>query len=349
MLPNSFHELREPRPFTLELDAPANIAWVKYWGKLKGQLPTNPSLSMTLQKSTTHMKAIVVPASELAVSVLFEGEERPSFARKIHGVLAKLSADLPVLAKTQWTLITENTFPHSAGIASSASSMAALGAILARFLAELSGEVATLEQASFLARLASGSACRSLYGGFVSWGETPALLGSSDLHATALKVHENFQHARDAILIVSKEEKEISSSQGHAQMGLHPYAEARYADARAQHTRLLDVLRSGDWTAAGEILEAEALTLHAMMMTSRPGFMLLRPQSLDIIRLVRLFRQDTQVPVYFTIDAGPNIHLIYPDAAAPKVEAFVRHELLPHTVEGKGVIWDEVSHQDLVL
>lgn len=344
MFPSAWRAARALQPFRGQASAPANIAWVKYWGKKGHQLPANPSVSLTLDKCRTNTELVATPASDLAVQVVFEGAERPQFAAKIHKYLAGLAVDLPALGNFHYVIRSENTFPHSSGIASSASSQAALALLLGRLLAQNSQSELDLNAVGNLARLGSGSACRSLMGGFVSWGETPDLAGASDLYATEVTdVHPTFRNTRDAILIVSSKEKEVSSRQGHSQMSAHPYAAARVVEAQAHYAATLAALRSGDWERAGEIMEADALALHALMMTSRPGYILLEPGSLEIIRLVRLFRRESGVPVYFTIDAGPNMHLIYPDEAQAKVDAFVRHELLRHTEKGAGVIWDQLG------
>lgn len=344
MFPKAWREARAQEEFRGKASAPANIAWVKYWGKKGHQLPANPSVSLTLDKCRTHTDLVATPASELSVQLVFEGAEQPAFAEKIKKYLTSLSTELPALARFSYSIRSENTFPHSSGIASSASSQAALALLLGGLLAKNSNTELDLPGVGNLARLGSGSACRSLFGGFVSWGTSPALAGSSDEFATQVTdVHESFLHTRDAILIVSSKEKEVSSRQGHTQMSAHPYAAARVLEAQAHYTATLAALKTGDWERAGEIMEADALSLHALMMTSRPGYILLEPGSLEIIRLVRLFRRESGVPVYFTIDAGPNMHLIYPDEAHAKVEAFVRHELLRHTEQGAGVIWDQLG------
>lgn len=344
MFPKSWMEATQAIEFQSEISAPANIAWVKYWGKKGHQLPANPSLSLTLKESVTHTKLSATPADELKVELLFEGSLGVAFGKKIETYLAHLTKDLPLLGRYHYKIESRNTFPHSSGIASSASSQAALAILIGRLLAKASSSELDMNAVGSLARLGSGSACRSLMGGFVSWGESEYLPGSSDLHATeVINVHNDFKQTRDCILIVSSKEKEVSSRQGHSHMLAHPYAAARTQQANLHYQETLSALKVGDWQKAGEIMEADALALHALMMTGHPGFILLEPGSLEIIRLVRLFRQDSKVPVYFTIDAGPNIHLIYPEEAHVKVEAFVRHELLRLTEKGTGVIWDRLG------
>ena len=342
MFPEAWRRLELAEELSASATAPANIAWIKYWGKKGHQLPANPSLSMTLSVSRTLTDVTIAPGEELTVELWFEGSRLEAFEARTHKFLQSLVGELPWLARARLKINSQNSFPHSSGIASSASSQAALALALGKIVSEASGSAVDLAMVGSLARLGSGSACRSLYGQFVGWGETPLWPGASDLHATPLpgEIHARFQVVRDAILIVSSQEKEVSSRAGHNQMQLHPFTQARGLQVEGHLLELLAAFKSGDWSKAGDVLEAEALTLHALMMTSRPGYVLLAPGSLEIIRLVRLFRRESHIPLYFTIDAGPNIHLIYPDEAHAKVETFVRHELLRFTENGNGVIWD---------
>jgi len=140
-------------------------------------------------------------------------------------------------------------------------------------------------------------------------------------------VHEIFSSFHDDILIVSKAEKSVSSRAGHALMDGNLYADNRYLQARQRFHDLLRILKSGDVEAFGRIAESEALTLHALMMTSNPPYLLMRPNSLQIIEKVQQFRKDTKQPLYFTLDAGPNIHLLYPDESKIAVQSFIHNEL----------------------
>ncbi len=342
--PDSWRRPYDARPFHTRVRAPANIAWVKYWGKKGPQLPANPSLSMTLRECATVTELEATPAPQLDVELWFAGAREESFERKTRAHLGNLAELYPLLGRFRYKITSDNTFPHSSGIASSASSQAALALALGRLLQAHAGGELPLTEVGSMARLGSGSACRSLHGGFVAWGES-ARFGSSDLHANPINehVHPDFKQAQDTVLVVSSRQKEVPSRAGHGQMSDHPFAQARFQQAGANFDRLADALQSGDWSVAGEVMEEEALTLHALMLAGRPGYVLLEPNSLEIIRLVRLFRRESGVPLYFTIDAGPNIHLVYPESALPKVGPFVRHELLRFTEQGQGAIWDRVG------
>lgn len=335
------------KEFKTKWQAPSNIAFVKYWGKKGHQLPSNPSLSLTLSDCKTETEIFFKPAKSLSVELFLDNESKPNFAKKIHEFLLKLSADVSWLNHIHLTIHTHNTFPHGTGIASSASGMAALCLGIADYFYFLKNKELDedfFQLASFLSRLASGSASRSVYGGFVSWGEFETEEGMCDFYASPFKAHESFQNMKDSVIIVSSQEKVVSSRQGHSLMGEHPYAQARFIEAFKNFKRTIDGLRSGDWKSVGEVLENEALQLHAMMLTSPESYTLFKPESLSIIERVRRFRNETGTQVYFTLDAGPNVHLIYPGSIESEVKEFIAKELTPfaeliiHDSIGKGPV-----------
>lgn len=316
------HRNKKPEDRVCSWRSPSNIALVKYWGKKGHQLPANPSLSMTLKECFTETKVKFSETAEFRVSVNFEGKNNEKFAAKILKFMGSLERELPWVKNLSLEIETSNTFPHGTGIASSASGMSALGLCLSEFLGSKEDKD-FLERASFLSRLASGSACRSVYGGFTSWGDV------SDYFATPIDVHKDLAHLHDTIVVVSSAEKSVSSTAGHDRMGEHAFREARYVQAKNNFGRLKSALTAGDMEEVGKITENEAMSLHAMMMTAPESFTLLRPQSLMAMELVRDFRRQSGLPVYFTLDAGPNLHLIYPDEGAHKIETFIENELRP--------------------
>ena len=196
-----------------------------------------------------------------------------------------------------------------------------------------------LRKASYFSRLASGSAARSVFPKMALWGKTEAYEGSSDEYAVSLAddIHPVFKTFHDSILIVSGETKSVSSRAGHALMEGNPYAPARYAQANENIKNLLAALKSGDLDTFINITESEALQLHALMMCSNPSFILMKPNTLRIIEEVRTFRNETQIPLCFTLDAGPNVHLLYPDNEAEKVENFIKSELLKYCNQGRWI------------
>ena len=171
--------------------APSNIALVKYWGKKGEQLPANPSISFTLSHCYTETSIAYQrrSASSIAANApfsfdfSFDGQPKPSFHPKIEAFFARIAPYLPFLTDYHFSIHSHNSFPHSSGIASSASAMAALSVCLmqvARELGHTYSEEEFWQKASFLARLGSGSACRSVKGSIVVWGQHPSIEGSSD-------------------------------------------------------------------------------------------------------------------------------------------------------------------------
>ena len=337
--------------------SPSNIALVKYWGKKENQIPANPSISFTLNNCKTITKlsfdkkdistALNVTNSNFSFDLLFEGKPKEDFKPKIQKFFERIAVYCPYLEDYHFIIDTQNTFPHSSGIASSASGMAALAMNIMSLEKELNPAISEshfYQKASFLARLGSGSACRSIRGSIVVWGKNDSFAESSDLFGVALssKVHENFKNYQDTILLVDKGEKQVSSTVGHDLMHHHPYAETRFLQAHNNLSKIKTVLETGNLEHFIKIVESEALTLHSMMMTSLPYFILMKPNTLAIINKIWKFRSDTQIPVCFTLDAGANVHVLYPEIVAEKVLQFIKNELVGYCQNGQ-YICDEIG------
>jgi diphosphomevalonate decarboxylase len=335
---------------TYTCSAPSNIALVKYWGKKENQEPANPSVSFTLKNCKTITKLQVQKknlTADFSFDFLFEGKPKPEFKPKIELFLNRIAIYCPYLKNYHLIIDSTNTFPHSSGIASSASGMAALAMTIMSLEKALFPEMAAdffYKKASFLARLGSGSACRSIKGKVVNWGFHKDISGSNDLFGKTLEIdiHPIFQDYQDAILLVDKGEKQVSSSVGHNLMHQHPFAEQRFLQAHDNITTLLGVLKTGNLEAFMSIVESEALTLHAMMMTSMPYFILMKPNTLDIINAVWNFRKATQIPLCFTLDAGANVHLLYPKKDSDAVIQFIDNKLVGFCEKGH-YICDEIG------
>jgi len=315
--------------------SPSNIALVKYWGKKPVQIPANPSLSFSLSNSYTEMNLTIEThgGKEQELEYFFEGTKNEAFEARIRTYLRHVSPYFPFLAGCKIRIESRNTFPHSSGIASSASSMSALAlGICSLELTILGGssDKDFYRKASYMARLGSGSAARSIYGGFVSWGRMEGFEQTSDEFATPL--HETagptFTSLYDAVLIISPDIKSVSSSQGHALMDNHPYARSRYLQARENYIRLRSAIYENDLRAFIQITENEALALHGLMMSSNPAYLLLKPGTLQVLSRILQVRKEEGIALAFTLDAGPNVHLIYPSYEREKVLAFIRDELL---------------------
>jgi len=322
--------------------SPSNIALVKYWGKEENQIPKNPSVSFTLEncKTITTLSFIKKESNiDFAFDVYFEGEKNEAFKPKINTFFNRILEYVPFLKDYDFKIETSNTFPHSSGIASSASGMSALAMCLMSIEKLLNPELSNaslIQKGSFLARLGSGSACRSIEGDLVVWGKHDMIDGSSDLFGVKYphEVHANFNNYQDTILLVDKGEKQVSSTVGHDLMHGHVYADLRFKQAHDNMAKLIDVFKSGDINAFIEIVESEALSLHAMMMTSIPYFILMKPNTLEIINKIWAFRERTGLPVCFTLDAGANVHVLYPEKNSDEVLEFIKNELVAYCQNG---------------
>ena len=333
-----------PETGTASWQAPSNIALVKYWGKRQGQLPTNPSVSFTLETSATrtslNYQRVSVPSKFPLFRIYLDGIAAPHFAAKISTFFERISVYQPFLRAYEFEIRTENTFPHSSGIASSASGMAALSLCLMELEQAIYPDLKSnlfKKKASFLARLGSGSAARSIEGGLVEWGEQASIPGSSDLFGIPypFEVHPVFSSFQDTILLVDKGEKQVSSSVGHGLMQGHPFANSRFDQARKHLDELQSILKEGDLPAFISLVESEALSLHAMMMSSNPYFILMKPRTLEIINRIWDYRRETGIPVCFTLDAGANVHLLYPKENKEVVRAFIKEELVSYCQDGQ--------------
>lgn len=341
---------------SFEWSAPSNIALVKYWGKKDNQIPANPSISFTLNNCKTVTKLAFEKKQnegKFSFDLLFEGQPKESFRPKIDKFFERVTVYLPFLKDYYFTIDTQNTFPHSSGIASSASGMAALAINLMSLEKELNPDMDEgyfYQKASFLARLGSGSACRSVKGNVVVWGEHKEIEGSSDLFGVPFleEIHDVFTNYQDTILLVDKGEKQVSSTIGHDLMHGHPFAEQRFAQAHTNLSAIKKALQAGDVESFIKITESEALTLHAMMMTSMPYFILMKPNTLEIINRIWKYRQETTVPVCFTLDAGANVHVLYPEKDKAKVLEFIKNELIA-LCQNSQYICDQIGNGALNL
>lgn len=347
-----------PKPYSETIDhgkftwsAPSNIALVKYWGKKPNQIPANPSISFTLRncKTTTALSFAKKETNiDFSFDLLFEGKPKEDFKPKILKFFERIENYCPFLKEYHFTIDTSNTFPHSSGIASSASGMAALALNIMSVERKLHPEMTEeyfYRKASFLARLGSGSACRSIKGNVVVWGNHSEIKGSSNLFGVEFqKMHDIFTNFQDTILLVDKGEKQVSSTLGHDLMYNHPFAEQRFDQAHNNLSAIKTILETGDLDGFIKIVESEALTLHAMMMTSMPYFILMKPNTLEIINAVWQFRNETQIPLCFTLDAGANVHLLYPENVSVKVLQFIKDKLVGYCKNGE-YICDEIGEE----
>lgn len=329
----------------VEWTSPSNIATIKYWGKTEDQHPLNPSLSFTLKnsKTITGIKYKRTRNKESSLKVIYDKTENVAFEKRIQEYLHKIKNTLPNISYYDLEINTRNTFPHSTGIASSASAFSALALCLYSIENKIMSEQ-DLHKVSNLARIGSGSASRSLYPNAALWGKTNLLVESSNIHAIDYTkyLHPIFKTLQNTILIINDEEKKVSSSQGHQIMSKNPFATTRYNQANQNLEKIIPALQTGDFKTYSEILENEALTLHALMMTSMPGYILMKPNTLQSIELINEFKHNTNLPVTYTMDAGPNIHIQYPKIYAKQIISFIDLKLKP-LCKNQQIIYDEIG------
>ena len=328
--------------------SPSNIALIKYWGKHGRQLPRNPSISFTLSEcvsDTIVNYQIDESLDGLIVDFYFEGSPNAAFGGRVEKYLNSITDHLLWLGHARLEISSTNSFPHSSGIASSASAMSALAMCLVDIQQSIdqSSEL-NMTLASELARLGSGSASRSTISQLGQWGQC-GIPESSDHYAIPYsdQVDSVFHTYHDDICIVSADEKSVSSSAGHGLMDQSVFAHERYRQAGQRLIALTDAMKIGDVETFCRIVEDEALTLHGLMLCSEPSFVLMEPNTISIINAIRAYRAKTGIPVCFTLDAGPNIHLLYPNAYADEVATWSNTAIKPLCHNGR-IIKDKVGY-----
>jgi diphosphomevalonate decarboxylase len=290
----------------------SNIAFIKYWGNRDDhyRLPANGSISMNLDGLQSRTR-VAFEEDLAADEFTLDGQivSGPGLQRVSAFLdLVRQMAGLDLRARVN----SYNNFPTGAGIASSASAFAALS--LAASAA--AGMALSETELSRLARRGSGSACRSIPGGFVEWQ-----VGENDENSYAISIappeHWNLV---DCVAIVSRAHKPTGSTEGHTLARTSPLQASRVADA----PRRLDLCRRAilerDFDAFAQVVELDSNLMHAVMMTSNPSLLYWQPATLAVIRSVEEWRQ-SGLPVCYTVDAGPNVHVLCLSEAASQVAA----------------------------
>ena len=297
-----------------------NIAFIKYWGNrdehLRLRLPANGSISMNLAGLETRTSVEFLKKGDESTGDSLTINQQP-----IKGAgLQRVSAFLDIVRQMAGLNInaevtSESNFPTGAGIASSAAAFAAL----ALAAAKAAGLELSEAELSRLARRGSGSACRSIPGGFVEWQMGT---GDTDSYAVSIAPPEHWDLA-DCIAILSSEPKPTGSTEGHALAGTSPLQAARLADT----LRRLDICRNAisqrDFAALADIVELDSNMMHAVMMTSRPALFYWQEATLTVMQVIRAARAKG-LPVCYTIDAGPNVHVITEAAEAEHTAELLR-------------------------
>ena len=292
--------------------AQSNIAFIKYWGNRDDalRLPANSSLSMNLadlHTTTTVQWLESLEADTLMINGVVAGE----------GARQRASSHLDLLrdwlgARMFARVESSNNFPMGTGIASSASGFAALTLAAAAAAGQANGE----RELSAMARRGSGSAARSIPGGFVEWHA-----GESHLDSYAESIADADHWALvDVIAVVNRQHKRTGSSAGHSVAGSSVLQRARVETADERLRRARNAILERDFEKLAEVVEEDSNLMHAVMMTSRPALFYWEPASLRIMREVERWRRRDGLQVCYTLDAGPNVHCICAKADSARVE-----------------------------
>ena len=301
----------------------ANLAFVKYWGKRDASLnlPLNNSISMTLDGAHT-TTTLHFNSGLTRDEVLLAGRPAaPAFASRVSAHLDRIRALAGVT--TRALVDTQNNFPAGTGFASSASGFAALTLAATHALGLQLAE----HELSVLARLGSGSACRSIPAGFAEWY---AGKDSESSFATQLAPAQHWDLV-DVAVLVTQRPKDIASSAGHLLVSNSPFWQTRSKMLPARLETVRQALQTRDFHRFGREIEAEALEMHAIMLTSaheregtwHPGIFYWTPATLRLLCAVQEWRR-AGMDVYFTLDAGPTVHLLCPAEQADELLLAVR-------------------------
>jgi len=294
------------------VSAPANIAFIKYWGArdLDQALPMNPSISMTLEECVTQCTAEVLDGEKDEIWISEPdggfGSPEPDFARRMVNQLDNIRAWAK--SEARFRVATRNNFPGAAGLASSASGFAAL--TLAAAGAVGKGDTPVAELSRLARRSGSGSAARSVLGGYVQWPAGAKGKGDDEAHSYATQLAEaSHWELRDVIAVVEIGPKIVSSRDGHKLAHSSPYYTKRQELVPARLEKVRQAIKDADLSLLGPVLEEEAVDLHLIAMSSHPPIFYWSPGTVAVLRAVRELRQEG-LQAYATMDAGANVHVI---------------------------------------
>jgi diphosphomevalonate decarboxylase len=299
-----------------------NIALIKYWGDIDPSLriPANGSISLNLEELSTRTSVSFDP-SLLQDELILNGD--PIIGSALERVSTLLNRVRKLANISSFTRVeSQNNFPIAAGIASSASGFAALSLATSRAAGLSLGE----KDLSRLARTGSGSACRSIPGGFVEWQA-----GHNDKDSYAYSIASaSYWDLADCIAFVSEEEKPVSSSVGHSLAHTSLLQAARVADAPRRLNLCREAILERDFYKFAEVVETDCNLMHAVMITSTPPLFYWQPATVAIMHAVQAWRKEGLV-VCYTIDAGPNVHVLCPSIQVEKIGERLRQ--LPGVIQ----------------
>jgi diphosphomevalonate decarboxylase len=293
----------------------SNIALIKYWGNRDQalRLPANPSLSMNMAGLTTTTTIEFDRALKQDVFILGGREIGSKGLERVSRFLDQVRqlAHITHFAHVD----SRNNFPSGVGLASSASGFAAL-AVAANAAAGLNLSEAELSR---LARLGSGSACRSVPGGFVEWA-----VGADDRSSYAYSIAPaDHWDLHDVVALIDVEHKAVGSTEGHAAADTSPLQAARVATASDRLDQARSAVLTRDFGSLADVVELDSLMMHAVMITSSPVLMYWQPATIAVMHAVRQWRANG-LAACTTIDAGPNVHVVCTAEAADEVALRLR-------------------------
>ena len=300
---------------TATAQASPNIAFIKYWGNRDNtlRLPSNGSISMNLDSLYTKTTVSFQPSLPYDELIINGHETTGKGLDRISHILDIIRGMTNITEHAE--VISENNFPSGAGIASSASAFAAL----ALAGSKAAGLKLNEKKLSRLARRGSGSAARSIPGGFVEWQA-----GTSDEDSFAFSIAPtNHWELVDCIAIVTASHKKTGSTEGHSVAWTSPLQAARVADAPRRLEICRNAILNCDFNTFASIVELDSDMMHAVMMTSTPSLHYWKPESIRVMNAVRQWRSEG-IPVCYTIDAGANVHVLCLEAEAHVIDKRLR-------------------------
>jgi diphosphomevalonate decarboxylase len=281
--------------------SPSNIAFIKYWGNRHHDLRLcwNDNISMNLSNMLT--------TTTVEFSGEFKNDSLEIAGNQVAATeLARVVNVLDLIRKKNnishfAKVASKNSFPIGTGLSSSASAFAAL----ALAASAAAGLKLSEKELSILARRGSGSACRSIPSGFTRW-----LAGCTDHKSFAVSVYpSSYWKIVDVVVLVSNFRKDIGSTDGHKIAHTSPFLKTRLKNLPAKIAQINEFIKTKNFEKFGELVESEALELHAIMITSTPSLIYLTPESIRLMKQVQSWRKEG-IPVYFTLNTGQDVHLI---------------------------------------
>ena len=333
--------MEERRPIIkISASAPANIALIKYWGKRGFQLPQNASLSLTLDQMRASCNLTYIPCADFKLAITLNENAVPEDDRLYRWwkYLQANISDAAFLKQGHFKLESMANFPLRGGLASSAAGFAACAAAVWAYcrVKQKKWEIPAanhmvswaasdlgpddLATISRWARWGSGSAARSVAGPCMLWGTCPGEEMANDDFAIIPSFAHHTAGWMDAVVVVEENPKKVSSSVGHQLMQKHPAAAIRYAQAAQNLQKMITAWQQHDLKTILDLIEQEAWMLVALMLTSDPPFQVLTPATLEVIGEVQSWRCEENIAVAFSLDAGPNVHILAPPEAADTVQ-----------------------------